>query len=125
VTNAPTTYTHGHHDSVLRSHRWRTAGNSAAYLIDQLWPGRALLDIGCGAGTITADLAALVSPGKTIAIDSSSAAVKETRKVSVDRALRNVKFSVTDVQKPLSLTIHSTLFTRIRCCSTCPIPSAR
>src|ERR687893_252687 len=25
------TYTHGHHDSVLRSHRWRTAENSAAY----------------------------------------------------------------------------------------------
>ncbi|MDQ2739789.1 MAG: SAM-dependent methyltransferase, partial [Actinomycetota bacterium] len=22
-------YTHGHHDSVLRSHRWRTAANSA------------------------------------------------------------------------------------------------
>ena len=25
-------YTHGHHDSVLRSHRWRTVENSAAYL---------------------------------------------------------------------------------------------
>jgi hypothetical protein len=23
-------YTHGHHESVLRSHAWRTAGNSAA-----------------------------------------------------------------------------------------------
>ena len=23
-------YTHGHHESVLRSHRWRTAENSAA-----------------------------------------------------------------------------------------------
>ena len=26
-------YTHGHHESVLRSHRWRTAENSAAYLL--------------------------------------------------------------------------------------------
>ena len=29
-------YTHGHHESVLRSHRWRTAQNSAAYLLDRL-----------------------------------------------------------------------------------------
>ena len=28
-----TIYTHGHDDSVLRSHRWRTAANSAAYLL--------------------------------------------------------------------------------------------
>ena len=29
----PARYTHGHHESVLRSHRWRTAENSAAYLL--------------------------------------------------------------------------------------------
>src|SRR5690606_37203677 len=29
-------YTHGHHDSVLRSHRWRTVANSAAYLAPRL-----------------------------------------------------------------------------------------
>ena len=32
-------YTHGHHESVLRSHRWRTAANSAAYLLGELAPG--------------------------------------------------------------------------------------
>jgi SAM-dependent methyltransferase len=57
------TYTHGHHDSVLRSHRWRTAENSAAYLLPHLRPGLDLLDVGCGPGTITADLATLVAPG--------------------------------------------------------------
>ena len=31
-------YTHGHHEAVLRSHRWRTADNSAAYLLPQLEP---------------------------------------------------------------------------------------
>ena len=34
-------YLHGHHESVLRSHRWRTAENSAAYLIPNLEPGAA------------------------------------------------------------------------------------
>ena len=33
-------YTHGHHESVLRSHRWRTAENSAGYLLPHLDAGR-------------------------------------------------------------------------------------
>jgi len=31
-------YTHGHHESVLRSHTWRTAENSAGYLLPHLRP---------------------------------------------------------------------------------------
>ena len=34
------TYTHGHAESVLRSHRWRTVENSAAYLLPHLAAGR-------------------------------------------------------------------------------------
>ena len=63
------TYTHGHHDSVLRSHRWRTAQNSAGYLLPHLHAGQSLLDIGCGPGTITLDLARLVAPGQTVGLD--------------------------------------------------------
>ena len=62
-------YTHGHHESVLRSHRWRTAENSAAYLLPHLAPGMRLLDVGCGPGTITADLAARVAPGTVTALE--------------------------------------------------------
>src|SRR4029078_11045693 len=50
-------YTHGHHESVLRSHRWRTADNSAGYLLPRLHPGMRLLDVGCGPGTITTGVA--------------------------------------------------------------------
>jgi hypothetical protein len=42
------TYLHGHHDSVLRSHRWRTAENSAAYLLPSLTNAAHVLDVGCG-----------------------------------------------------------------------------
>ena len=42
------TYMHGHHESVLRSHTWRTAANSAGYLLGQLDAGMSLLDVGCG-----------------------------------------------------------------------------
>ena len=61
-------YLHGHHESVLRSHRWRTADNSAAYLLPRLEPGQYLLDVGCGPGTITCDLATLVAPGRVPAL---------------------------------------------------------
>jgi hypothetical protein len=49
-------YTHGHPAPVLQSHRWRTAENSAGYLLSLLSPGTTVLDIGCGPGTITADV---------------------------------------------------------------------
>ena len=61
------TYTHGHHESVLRSHEWRTVENSAGYLLDLLEPGLDLLDVGCGPGTITIDLAGRVAPGRSSA----------------------------------------------------------
>jgi ubiquinone/menaquinone biosynthesis C-methylase UbiE len=77
MTDTP--YTHGHHDSVLRSHRWRTAENSAAYLVPRLRPGLSLLDVGCGPGTITVDLARLVAPGPVVGIDASATVIDEAR----------------------------------------------
>ena len=50
------TYTHGHAESVLRSHVWRTVDNSAAYLAEHLRPGLQVLDVGCGPGTITVEM---------------------------------------------------------------------
>ena len=65
------TYLHGHHDSVLRSHRWRTAENSAGYLLPRLRPDARVLDVGCGPGTITADPAGLVPDGEVTGIDAA------------------------------------------------------
>lgn len=64
-------YLHGHHESVLRSHRSRTAQNSAGYLLPHLRPGQRLLDIGSGPGTITADLARIVGADTTTALEVS------------------------------------------------------
>jgi SAM-dependent methyltransferase len=90
-------YTHGQHDSVLRSHRWRTAENSAAYLIPYLCPGASVLDIGCGSGSITADLAGLVSPGRVAALDASAQALSHARRTVAERGLTNVDFQLADV----------------------------
>ena len=65
-------YTHGHHESVLRSHRWRTIENSASYLRGELQPGRRVLDVGCGPGTITAEFVDAVSPGRVVGVDAAA-----------------------------------------------------
>ncbi len=89
------TYTHGHAEPVLRSHRWRTAENSAAYLLPHLHPGQTLLDVGCGPGTITADLAAHV--GRVIAMETSEDALTSGRAEVARRGTRTVSFQVGDV----------------------------
>jgi SAM-dependent methyltransferase len=90
-------YTHGHHESVLRSHRWRTAENSAAYLLPHLNSGVTLLDVGCGPGTITAELAGLVAPGRVTALEVTEAALDIARAEIGRRGLTTVDFAVGDV----------------------------
>ncbi len=70
-------YVHGHHESVLRSHRWRTAENSAAYVLDRLRPGMSLLDVGCGPATLTLDLARRVAPGRVVGLDIADSVLAE------------------------------------------------
>jgi SAM-dependent methyltransferase len=86
-------YTHGHQAPVLRSHRWRTAENSAGYLLGALRPGDRLLDVGCGPGTITLDLGRLVAPGEVLGIDPSPDVIAQASEL----ATANVRFEVGDV----------------------------
>jgi SAM-dependent methyltransferase len=91
VAEKPETYTHGHAESVLRSHRWRTVENSAAYLAGDLRPGAAVLDVGCGPGTITVDIAGRVAPGRVVGLDSSPEVLDRARETAA--GLDNVTFS--------------------------------
>ncbi|MFJ9466540.1 methyltransferase domain-containing protein [Streptomyces caniferus] len=90
-------YTHGQHESVLRSLRWRTAENSAAYLIGHLRPGARLLDVGCGPGTLTADLAELVAPGRVTAVDAAADVLESAAQVAAERGLEHIEFRTADV----------------------------
>lgn len=89
-----THYLQGHHDSVLRSHRWRTADNSAAYLLPHVRPGMRVLDVGCGPGSITRDFGGLVGrDGDVLGIDSSADVVAQAA-LACD--LPQVRFAVGD-----------------------------
>lgn len=91
-------YTHGHHESVLTSHRWRTAANSAGYLLPLLKPGMSVLDVGCGPGTITADLARLVAPGTVTAVEADPAVLQLTRR-ELDRRGSSSLLVVSDAHR--------------------------
>ncbi|PPK95913.1 methyltransferase family protein [Kineococcus xinjiangensis] len=89
-------YVHGHAPSVLRTYDTRTAENSAAHLLPHLRPGTTLLDVGCGAGSITADLAALVAPGAVVGVDTSAEALDAARAHCARRGVEGVTFTAAD-----------------------------
>ncbi|MDJ1113181.1 methyltransferase domain-containing protein [Microbacterium dauci] len=87
-------YSHGHHESVLRAHTWRTAENSVGYLLPHLQAGQSLLDIGCGPGTITVDLARRVAPGRVLGVDASADVIAQATAHAAAEGVTNVEFAV-------------------------------
>ncbi len=92
----PETPTRTDQDAVLRSHRWRTAENSAAYLLPFLRAGDRLLDVGCGPGTITVDLARVVAPAEVVGIDVADSVVAEAVAHAKQAGVSNVSFRTGD-----------------------------
>lgn len=89
-------YTHGHHEAVLRSHRWRTVENSAAYLIPALRPDARVLDVGCGPGSITTDLARRVPGGSVTGVDRDEGVVAAAASDAAAAGVVNVTFRMGD-----------------------------
>lgn len=90
-------YTHGHHDSVLESHRNRTIANSAAYAEAFFTPGARVLDIGSGPGTITAEIARRVEPGEVIAVEINDEAGAITERELSRQGVTNARVVIGDV----------------------------
>ncbi len=89
------TYTHGHHSSVLKSHTWRTAENSAGYLLPHLDKTMTLLDVGCGPATITCDLATRVAA--VVGIEPVDDILDKARATAAERNVFNATFEVGSV----------------------------
>jgi SAM-dependent methyltransferase len=56
-----------------------------------------LLDVGCGPGTITADLAAIVDPGRVTGVEITGEALSLARAEALNRGVHNIDFLVADV----------------------------
>jgi SAM-dependent methyltransferase len=93
----PDVYAQGHAESVLRSQTWRGVENSAGYLLAELEVGMSVLDVGCGPGTITIDLARRVAPGWVVGVDVEASVVERARSLAEQLEVDNVEFMVGDV----------------------------
>lgn len=69
----------------MQSHSWRSVENSASYLIHEFRPGVSVLDVGCGPGTITMDIAERVAPGRVVGVDSSEEIVRQAAASAKER----------------------------------------
>lgn len=96
MNEAANSYGQGHAESVVRSQHWRTVENSAAYLAPHLSPGQHVLDVGCGPGTITLDLARRVAPGQVVGIDPAETVLQQARSSAVEEGITNVAFRQAD-----------------------------
>lgn len=90
------TYTFGHHASVVNSHARRTAQDSAAFLLPHLKPHHKILDVGCGPGTITADLAELVPHGSVTGVDFAETVLETARAHARGRGITNLTYEAVD-----------------------------
>ncbi|KAI1755991.1 methyltransferase type 11 [Xylaria castorea] len=88
-----------YNQAMIASYSRRTAAENAAYMLPLLKADMCILDVGCGPGTITLDLAAHVPEGSVTGIDASSNAIESANELSKQRGASNTSFVVGDVLK--------------------------
>lgn len=88
-------YVHGHDESVLKMHDKRTVANSMAFMIPILKPTYTVLDVGCGPGSITIDLARnYITQGHVVGIEPTEQPLVAARQAATLRDTHNVEFKV-------------------------------
>lgn len=99
-------------------HEWRTAENSADYLLPTLQvmkeknPSLRILDVGAGSGTISLTLAQIVPSGKVTATDINPDILPRAAAVAKTAGVENIEFLQADV---LSLPFEDGTFDVTHC----------
>lgn len=78
--------------AVRRAYGQRTAATHASFFIPYLQSGMRLLDCGCGPGTITVGLAAIVDPAEVIGIDIADSVLDQARTTALAHGFANLRF---------------------------------
>jgi len=82
--------------SITKLYGERTGQVSCQYLLPHITKTANILDVGCGPGTITVDLAKLASEGQTIGVDNSEGIIKQASTSFPPAEVPNLKFQVGD-----------------------------
>lgn len=77
----------------------RQAATHAAFFLPHLRPEMRLLDCGCGPGSITADLAAIVSQGEVIGIDVDPNHIARAQELASQRHMPTLRFEEGDITR--------------------------
>ena len=96
MTPSRETYTPGYSEPSLRLMLKRTAAKHAAFFTPFLRRGMRVLDCGCGPGTISLDLANLVSPGQVVGIDLERTQLCSAQNSSREQGI-NARFALASV----------------------------
>jgi ubiquinone/menaquinone biosynthesis C-methylase UbiE len=74
----------------------RTVATSSQYLLPHLTPTTTIIDIGCGPGVITSDLAKICTQGKVIGIDNSPEIIAQASASFPSSEIKNLTFEIGD-----------------------------
>lgn len=74
----------------------RTLAQDVPGLCAYLFAGAQVLDVGCGPGSITVDVAAAVAPGRVVGVDVMEDRISAAEKLASDRGVGSASFEVGD-----------------------------
>jgi len=77
----------------------RTLANSPPALLARLAPGRSVLDVGCGPGTLTIEIARHVAPGAVVGMDVNPEMIAAAETASPPGAIPGLVFYRGDIQR--------------------------
>jgi SAM-dependent methyltransferase len=77
----------------------RSVEQDAPVVAQHLQRGMHLVDLGCGAGSLTCDFARLIAPGEVLGVDASRDAIDRARALAEQSGLSNVRFEVADINE--------------------------
>jgi SAM-dependent methyltransferase len=85
----------------LESHHEEVIGPAGRMAMDRLdpYPGQHVVDLGCGTGQTTLDLAGRVAPGgRVVGVDIAAALLDRAREHAAEAGIANIQFQHADVQ---------------------------
>lgn len=86
-------------ERLIESYRERTLDGTFPDLKQYLKPGIKVLDVGCGPGTITLDVARAVQPGEVVGIDPGQSRIELAQETARKLNINNVTFTAGDAHQ--------------------------
>lgn len=90
-------YTPGYSENAVRFMQRRSLKSHGAFILPYLRDRQTILDLGCGPGTITVDIARLNQNGRVVAVDRESSQIEAAKTLAAARGIENIEFQIHDV----------------------------